>query len=62
MNPDFLAKYQNCGRAIVVSHGAHLEAQLELIPDDINRRDAGKSPQELLTAEWRGCINIHCDA
>jgi sarcosine oxidase gamma subunit len=38
MNSDFLAKYQNRGRAVVVSQGNRLEAQLELIPDDINRR------------------------
>jgi hypothetical protein len=38
MNSDFLAKYQNRGRAVVVSQGARLDSQLELIPDDINPR------------------------
>jgi len=38
MNLDFLAKYQDRGRAIVVSQGARMEVQLDLIPDEINRR------------------------
>jgi len=62
MNSDFPPKYQRSGRAIVVYRGARLEAQLELIPDDINRLWAGESAQEHLTTECHGCINIHCDA
>jgi hypothetical protein len=38
MNSDFLAKYKDRGSAVVVSQGTRLEAQPELIPDDINRR------------------------
>jgi protocatechuate 3,4-dioxygenase beta subunit len=38
MNSDFLAKYQNRGRAVLVTQGTRHETQLELIPDDISRR------------------------
>ena len=38
MNSDFLAKYENRGRAVVVSEGTRLEVQLDLIPGDINQR------------------------
>jgi len=38
MHSDFLAKFQNRGRAVVVSQGTRLEAQLELIPADFNQR------------------------
>jgi hypothetical protein len=37
MNSDFLAKYQNRAHPVMASQGTHLDAQLELIPDDINR-------------------------
>jgi len=38
MNSDFLARYPDRGLAVVVPQGTRLEAQLELIPDDTNRR------------------------
>jgi hypothetical protein len=38
MNSDFLAKYQNRGRAVVATGDASQSIQLNLIPDEINRR------------------------
>jgi protocatechuate 3,4-dioxygenase beta subunit len=38
MNADFLAKYQNRGRPIAASQGSHIDAQVDVIPDDTNRR------------------------
>jgi len=38
MNSDFLAKYQNRGRAVVATAGASQNVPLSLIPDEINRR------------------------
>jgi len=36
MNPDFLAKYQNRGRPVLVTQGTPTNVQLVQIPDDTN--------------------------
>jgi hypothetical protein len=38
MNTEFLAKYQSHGHPIVATPGTHLDAQPELIPDNMNAR------------------------
>ena len=38
MNSDFLARYPNRGRAVVVTPDSRLDFQLDLIPDEIKRR------------------------
>jgi hypothetical protein len=38
MNSDFLAKYQTRGRQVIAKQGTRVDVQLDLIPDDINRR------------------------
>jgi hypothetical protein len=38
MNPDFLAKYQTSGRAVLVTQGTRMNVQLDRIPKDTQRR------------------------
>lgn len=38
MNADFLAKYQSRGRAVRATAGGRVDTQLDLIPDETNRR------------------------
>jgi hypothetical protein len=38
MNSDFLARYQNRGRQVLVTLGTRMNVQLDQIPDNSNRR------------------------
>ena len=38
MNSDFLARYQNRGRQVLVTQGTRMNVQLDQIPDNSNRR------------------------